>query len=217
MDLQQFINYRETCPLCQHKLAIDFRPNSRKKHRTRHVDNKLQFIFELDSLKKGSRDHEAAYCFDPQDSSFCVEFYTKKQERYLNLSPHFLMVRFRQLHSNFTDFFFHRNCYNCRRYQYNSEAFHIKLKEKYITDLSIHSERIGLIHPVGDEYRVYKITNDYSTNTTRFSVDKVSQKVGVDVVSAPRFVADPTIELPFIPFTSEEKMISRLNNLLIFT
>jgi hypothetical protein len=225
MNLQQFIQYRQTCPLCDGQLSLGFNTNSRKKHRTKHVDNKLQFIFKLDPLKRGSKDHEAAYCFDPENSSFSIEFYTR-EGRYVNLSPLFLMEHFKGLHNNLNAFSFDRNCYSCYCYQYSSGSFQINLKEKYIDNMFIHNEKFGLSYPIErvdnqlgyiEEYRVYRITNFYEDNSTYLEIDKSSLEGDANIVAVVNYNSSGThIKLPLISFTSKEKMINRLNALLLF-
>src|SRR5579864_8427822 len=218
MNLQEFINFRQLCPICDSSLVTGFHSN--RKQLVKCEDNRATFIFDLNSLDIIKKPHKVAYSFGLLDSSFQVEFYTKDDIHYHNHSPDFLRSRFLDLHKNLekvSDFKFFRGCTSCRQYAYSSNFFHINLKLGSYDPLQIWSESVGFAHSLGEEgFRIIQLVNMLKENRSILCLWKNTG--GYAHLDAGYLCSGgTTLNLPLIPFVSKEETFARLNKLIIFT
>jgi hypothetical protein len=216
VNLQEFIDYRKTCPICDGELTTGlYLATTTRKQTVKYEDDRINFIFPLESLKKS---HKIAYSFSLYEPTFTIEFYTNAGERYCNRVPELLRQQFLELHKNLNKVGFNlfRKCKKCKQYIYKGGYFTIDLKATIIDALKIESESIGLVHPLDDGYfRVFQLTNFFEEKESILSFGK--NKTGYAGVGGGYPLSSSTIlTLPIIPFVSKEKTINRLNSLLIY-
>lgn len=220
MKLEQFIQYKSNCPICEHSLKTIF--HSRRQQSQRIEDNRLMFIFNLFSLKRNAGPaYKAGYSFNTSNNDTYIEFYDKDNTKFNDASPEWLRVRFWEFDKNLKGYKFYRECVNpsCKRYMYDSNSFYINYKTCNIGDLQIKSERVGLVQSLEDGYRIMKINNDYVENKTNLTIFKDGSDTFAPVSSGiPFFGAGVTdITLPIIKLSSLEETAERLNKLLVFS
>src|SRR5271154_171658 len=218
MNLQEFINYHEFCPLCETKLITCF--HSTRRQLMQYKDNRITITMALESLKRHQKSYKVSYCFGLTDQSLRIEFSDVwDNDRFYKEVPEFLRTRFLNLHNNLKTFKFFRECSHCKCYRYDSNYFGIDLRHATFSPLTVGTETIGLSHPLPEGYRIYFLHNTYvginKTSLTFYKGDFASE---AEIRSRSySYNKSDRLDLPLIPFTSKEETIKRLNNLLIFT
>lgn len=219
MNLQQFIDFRSKCPICDGNLFTQFHSNRRQV--VKYENERAKFTMWLDTLIKKQQPYKAAYSFGLLDNSVVIEFYTKDDKHFYEESPEFLRKRFLELHDNLNkaNFRFSRECANnqCLCYNYYSNFFQIDLKRACFEELDVRIEQICLSHPLPNEkFRNYKLVNHLNLKKTNLSFWKDSMKID-NVYNMIYDSITTNLELPLIPFVSVEETIKRLNSLIIFS
>lgn len=171
-------------------------------------------IFRMDGIKKGQSNFKVGYSFSLQDNSCFIEFYNKEDVR-MDDSPTHLRKRFKELDKNLKEYKFYKSCECCRNYNYSSGPLAFSLSGT-IGQIDIALEYFGLVLPVGKEFRVSKLTNNYLTNRSSFTYSKEDNPVWAnsDTGFGPRDIIDVD---GVIKFTSIEETISRIGKLVIFS
>jgi hypothetical protein len=218
MNLQEFLDYRRTCPLCGNDLSITF--HSLRKQTIRIEEGRLLIVFRLDAIKKKQIDYKVGYSFGYNDNSCYVEFYTKDDKRFDNDAPMFLINRFKELDKNLLSYKFYRHCARCCCYNYCSNGFHLYFKEATTGDLRIDSEYIGMHVKLGaDDYKIYKLFNSYMESRSTLSVGKSNSILVArdDWGMHPSMWSTENIETSLIKFVNKEETIDRIQKLLVFS
>jgi hypothetical protein len=219
MNLQEFINYRKHCPICESQLITQF--HSSRKQNIKYENNKLSVFFSLPPLSRKQKTYKVAYSFSLQEFSLAIEFYSKDGATwYHNKAEGFLRKRFLDLHLNLekTRFRFLRECTSCTQYSYYSNFFNINLRSASFENLFLHSESVGLTTALAEEglNRIFRLVNIISEKKTYLFFWK--GPVGDACVWLPIGIKGVTkIESPLIPFVSKEETTNRLQKLIIFT
>jgi len=220
MNLQEFIDYRKICPLCEYPLKLSF--HSRKQQTVKYEDNRMLFLFQLNGLKKNQIDYKVGYSFGLKDNSFYVEFYTRDEKRFENDSPEFLRIRFKELNTNLGKYCFYKHCANCECYNYSSNYFLIPLNIVHIEDIAISTEYIGMAQPFKEGFKVYKLLTDHINfkSTLLFGRHKsdliVKSDYGMVNFLNTSYSLDMIQTAP-IKFSSKEETMNRISKLLIFS
>jgi hypothetical protein len=216
MNLKEFIDHRQYCPICETQLVTTF--HSARKQTIKIEEHRFQVFFALDGRKSKQKQYAMAYSFDLETLQFQVEFYTKDKATRYETAHDFLRDRFTELHKNLKQFRFIRECTFCEQYSYNTQFFTLELKTANYEPLTVSREEFGLVHQLKDGHRLYKLSNHYiegRSQLTFWKGDPCEVKVKD---AAPGVWQNPTtLNLPIIPFVSKEATTQRLNSLLIFT
>lgn len=226
MNLQEFIDYRKKCPVCQRDLIINL--YSDKSKPIKKEGDRLIIRVELRPLKRSKSRKPTAYLtsysFGLNDNSFKVEFYdnayAKDPYQPRKNVPDFLRNKFIDFHNNLKKigFKFFVECSDtaCQKYKRISENFIIDLKSSTYSSLEIKSEHTGLAHPLPEGYRIFLLHSYPSLNKSQldFWKDDIIPRgslwggAGTNVTH---------LYLPLIPLVSAKETVERLNNLIIYT
>jgi len=215
MNLTEFVEYREQCPICDSKLHFIF--HSKKWQSMRYEDDRLLVIFRMDSIKKHQQDYKVGYSFGMKDNSWYVEFFSKDQKRFEEESPEHLRNRFKELDKNLKYYRFYKYCTSCCRYNYSSNTFMLNQKTGHIDNLCLGNEYFGLSLPLEDgRYRICKLNNDYILNMSSISFSKEKSNVWARADSSTNEMS--FIQIPsLIKFTTHDETIARINKLMVFS
>jgi hypothetical protein len=225
MNLQQFINYRKDCPICDKQLKLAF--HSKKQQSYRYEDGRLIFLFDLRALKKGQTHYKVGYSFGLEDNSYYIEFYTSKDKRFDDEAPDFLRARFKELDKNLLAYRFFKYCPGCSCYNYFSNNF--LLKKTLTVQLGVETEYIGMHQPIDNRYKIYKLLNNYTDGVSFLIYGKHwSEDMARDDSDMLGNNPNPTnlningsklelIQTPLIKFVSKQETMARLNKLILFS
>ena len=215
MNLKEFISHRQYCPICETQLITNFHSN--RKQTIKLEEHRFVVFFELDSLTCSQKPYAMSYSFGLEHFDFQVEFYTSDRSSRFEICHDFLIKRFLELHKNLKTFQFIRECIFCGQYKCSTQLFELNLKTSKCESLTIFSEEFGLVQPISDGHRIYRLSNNYlesKSDLTLFRGKPADAKIRYPAV---RSWQNPTVlRLPLIPFISKEKTTDRLNNLMIF-
>lgn len=215
MNLQEFIAYREKCPICENKLITNL--HSQKRQTIRFEDNRLLVVFRLDALKKHQIDYKVGYSFSLEDNSWYVEFFNQDDKRFETDSPLFLRDRFKELDKNLGGYKFYRHCTWCKRYNYSTNTFYLNYKTGMVDKMCMNMEYVGLSTPVDKGYKIYRLLNDYmsSKTTLMYGKQRNEESTKYDFSVGVKFL--DILETPVIKFTSAQETVDRLGKLIIFS
>lgn len=206
MNLRDFLNYRNICPLCSNDLKLLF--HSRKRQKINYEDNRLLITFSMDSINK-KESCKIGFSLNPDDNSFFIEFYSNRGERRDNIPTQYLK-KFITFNKHLGAYKFYKICEVCGDYHYESNYFNIDLITKNYGDLIVNKEIFYLHSPWKDGYRRYQLVNNYVSNKSWLCIS-------TDIESKKYNMQDDTIVLSLINFVSKDEMINRLTKLLIFS
>ena len=224
MNLQEFINYKTICPICQvpDRLRMKFH-SDRTQHYTCNDD---EFIVKMvlknitgKNPRTGNTGHiyKAGYHFNLHQPQFSVEFYDAYDTHFADKNSLVVQKSFLELHGNLQirKYSFYKIC-KCLQYEYHSQPFSLDLKKCTYPDLQIVSEIFYLEQPIDVGYRVFKLKNILSENVSFLNIRKVSH-IKDAVWTLPTDVASGKIySLPIIDFVSKQQTTQRINDLLIY-
>src|SRR5271170_5137130 len=100
MNLKEFIDFRQHCPICQGQLVNLF--HSSRKQTVKIEEHRFLVFFALIALdgKSGQKPHTVVYSFDLSENLFQIEFYSRnKKVRYETVHDSIIKL-FLALHSN---------------------------------------------------------------------------------------------------------------------
>lgn len=219
MNLQEFIDYRSHCPLCDIALITLF--NFRKQN-IKYQDNKATIIYDLSSLKKGVQSIKIGYVFGLKDNFIYIEFYNK-DGKILNVIPLSYIKRFKDFDANISNnerFSFSRSCKFCKKYFLKTFYFAIDYKTQSISPLKIFKETFGFIIPTHNQFKTIILNNyfDPLKSNIKWWRSYNEDNVELEFFASKFYLTDISeIDLAFIPFISKEETIKRLDTLLIFS
>ncbi len=216
MNLEEFLAYRECCPVCTSRLVTCF--HSEKKQSIRFEDNRLLITFPLNALKKHQIDYKVGYSFGLTDNSWYVEFYNKDNVRFEIDSPQFLRDRFKELDSNLGSYKFYRHCAACRRYNYSTNSFALNYEKGVINKLCMNMEYIGLSIPFDKGFKIYKLLNDYMSNKTKLLYGKSADEepTTYDASNSTKFME--LLEMnSVVKLSSSQEVAERIDKLIVFS
>lgn len=176
----------------------------------------MRVMFSLHRLHKHQKRYGVAYLFNMKDHSFSIEFYSADGTVRFESIPDFLRLRFLEFHKNLRDFKFFRGCTFCLQYAYTTKFFKMDLKRATCEPLEVWAEEVGLVHPMADSHRIYRMYNMYDDKKSTILVWKGDPSEAA-LNSGYTSAAVSRMDLPLIPFVSKEETLNRLNNLIIFT
>ena len=204
MNVQDFINYKTVCPLCDnHTLNLNFLSKRQILHRD---GERLIVIFDLTSLKKGQTNYKVGYSINKQTNDFCIEFYDKGtiDYKFYESVPSFLLNRFKDFDKNQQLYRFYKHCLVCKGYNYSSDYFKLNLNTTNLGDIKVDHEVFNYLHIYNNKQYNIVVRNEQD-NSSSFSIHPPDQQE-FTMFNAPR-----------IKFTTAEEIGDKLLKLLIFT
>jgi hypothetical protein len=222
MNLQDWIQYRRICPLCEGTLSTYL--HSTKKQGSKIEGGRLLITFPMYETNKQVK-YIVGYFFDLYSSSFFIDFYDKDNIKLEKESPIFLMNKFRKFNTNLGYYAFYRHCDTCQRYYYSSTNFKLDFTssilvspDKWATQvLEVSTEYFGFIQLLKSEkekpYRIFQLLNFYPQDKCSLTYWS-SDDPAVTYQKIPLYAEH--IYLPLIRFVSLEETLNRLKKLLVF-
>jgi len=215
MNLQEFINLRSHCPMCDTQLITRF--VSSRQQTTRIIENRFVAIHTLKALKNDQQDYQVGFSFSLENDSFCIEFYTEWDTA--NMVPLHLIDKFKLFYKNTNgpNYRFARHCMFCHKYITYSSVVDFDLKVCKTGDLKQHTEIFIFTLPGESNYKVIELTNSFKdkpTSELRWWKTDNEAYARVDRVAPPNHSL--LSDLSLIPFVSKDKTRDRLNGLITF-
>lgn len=205
MNIQEFLNTKEKCPICNGALSIAF--ISGRKQRLRFQDEKLTIIFVMKKLANHQQDYEVGYAFDLKNNTFNIEFYTE-WDTYKYIPLH-LIVKFQDFNKNLGAGRFTRRCTTCYKYKMDSTSFNLNFKNLNF-DFNILDESFELVQTTMNGFKNYYLINNYTTNNSELYYQP-SDSPGINIYRSQK------LKLPLIQFISEEETAKRLEKIITFS
>lgn len=216
MNLQEFINYRELCPICDSQIKFSF--HSRKKQRKILEDNRYVIMFELRGLKKNQKNSNFGYSINPVTNDFFIDFYSSDKNRLTDKVNISLIERFKEYYSNAGSFRASLECNSCFRYSLISDPIEMDFESKQILPIEIWTEYFGLVTSDKDfdnNHSIYRLTNYYKNNNSNLVYFKCDDAYGAELYQ--NTYDKPHMEIPLIKFVSYKETTNRLSKLLTFS
>lgn len=213
MNLQEFINLRQNCPMCETSLVSRFIMD---RHQPLKMENgRLVAIKTMKSLKNYQHDYKIGYSFGLTDNTFQIEFYTEWDTSIC--VPLHLIDKFKEFHHNMHDnFYFARQCVFCNKYESYSNEIILNLKNLTFGNLSLKFEIFMFATRLDDSWRVMELQNNYAEQKSYLALGKPTSMTTESSIGIRNGVSGKWSELPLIPFVSKEETKERLQNLICF-
>lgn len=216
MNFQDFLNYRDKCPLCNEKLLFSFHSARRQTHIVQ--DNRYVVLFEMRNIGKGGdKIYYAGFSFDLKSNDFFIDFYNKDKKQLYDHIPISIIKRFEEFYVNLQTFRLYNTCAHCTKYTYVSKPFDLDFINKTMTEISIEYEYFGMSAKEREgSYKIYRLTNYPLSNRSNllcfYDSGEDSSRINCVVpIDAPYF------DLPMIKFVSAKETYARITKLLIFS
>lgn len=217
MNLQEFIDERTHCPICNTALITQF--ISSRKQKIKLENDRLVVVFVMKSMSVNQPDYEVGYAFNTKDNTFHIEFYSE-WDHYKHVPMH-MIDKFKEFHKNLGPGRFYRKCVFCSRYAKSTVPFTLDFKTQKIDTglwetMICGTESFGLAIPAEKGFKIMMLNNYYfgeeRSQLIWFRAD--SENAAHVDWTAP--VGSSAKKLPLIPFVSKEETTKRINNLLTF-
>jgi len=206
VNLKNFLNYKEKCPICKSNLTIVF--HSQRKQILYQEDGIFKVFFPLSHLSFKTK-YKACYCINEEDNSIYIDFYNNK--KILTEIPVEYLKSFRLFDKNLKDYQVYKCCKSCVGYSYISNHFLIDYINSSIGDLEINNEIFTFSHFTENNSYFYKIFNYPIKNLSYVFYGKCKNS------SEELYQYSDTLQIPLLNFSSKEKIIERINKLIIFS
>lgn len=203
VNLQEFINYRKTCPVCGSNLSLHF--HSLRKQKIRYENDRVIAIFEIDSFQYTSEkrtEYQAIYSLSLFDNTFYIDF-KLPHDKYIDSIPISIINKFKKFNNNLRDYKFIKKCNGLCGYGYCSDNINLNLKTQ-LFNVNLNTEDFDLTHTKDNKTTRLKLINNYSVNVSAIYYGE-KQFNNIDVLIT-----------KLIPFVSVEETTNRLEKLLIF-
>ncbi len=217
MNIKEFINQREKCPICDTALITQF--ISSRKQKIKFIENRLVAIFVMKEMRVNQPDYEVGYSFDMDGNTFQVEFYNEWDQS--NQVGIHMLDKFKEFHKNLGQCKFHRRCSSCNRYTMTSTHFHLDFKKQRLDGplpFAVAYESFGLTIPVEDGFNVVMLSNFelpglVKKSSIRWFRSESEDGARLDYVLPQRY---SSVDVDYIPFVSKEETSKRLSKLILF-
>ena len=229
MHLLKFLEYNNTCPICDCLLTTDMHSTVQQEFRLEE-DDRAVFIFPLRSVG----DPNNGYSFGLKDNYFSIKYYGPNKEKLEQVSDFLINTTARLFNHHLGKYQFHRQCANCKRYLYNSNNFKVDILGYKYDPLIVQSESFGFIEyfdgikPISKyhkldknypktKYQIYKLYNDYINKISTisywdsFNFSDVNYDEGITASSF------NSLNLSIIKYVSYERTLNRLKTLILFS
>ena len=181
-----------------------------------HNDTQLIFIYKYKSISP-----EIGFAFNLFSNDFSIEFY--KDNKKLSSVSESNIEKFKKLFE-FTNhnqsFTINKCCNKCRCYKYSSNPFILDLKHRHIKFTSSGKsfrksyEYFGLSNLIKNEYQIFRLLNSFYLPKASYLTFWTAKtpKGSALTSSVPRSASH--LDLPLIKFSSKEKTINKIANLI---
>jgi hypothetical protein len=217
MNLKDFLNHKDNCPICGKQLKLMFHSDRRQK--INYIDDRVAITFSMGSpLSKNEKVYDIIFFIDPISGSFFIDFFSVNGKKFENV-PIPLIRKFLTFNKNLGAYAFYKYCAD-ECYTYSSDYFDLDLKKSKIPDLTIQKEFFVLSREILDGYRTFKLVNNYHSNKSILSIHKMIKDLSVtndNVVEYYDEFKSEVLITNLIKFISKEDTIERLNKLLVFS
>lgn len=220
MSLKEFLEFRKECPICNNpNLSVYFTSKKNQEHFLENASYTVKIpLLDLNHQRAGN----VCYSFALDSNAFWIDFCDKHGNKMDNSCHISFLKKFLKLNKNMMLQRFYKICGSCKRYNYISSYFQFDLKSGTLNGLEGNdTEYFGLIQKRENDYKLFRIINYFDTqrSTIEYGFDYKINSLYADSESdnswdEPVFYA---LEMPLINFTSEERIIERLNKLIIFS
>lgn len=220
MSLKKFLEYRNDCPVCAAPNLSTFFVSKKKQE---HIIGEDTYTVKTPLYSSNHRRHyDVGYVFNLHDDTFWIDFYSKYDVKIEEAVPKFLTKKFRDYDDNIKFYKFYKVCLNCKKYNYISNSFSLNLKDSRIFPfLEVFSEYFGLSQKMEEGYKLIRVLNCYPTNKTCinfcYGVTTDRLKIGNNQYFSLSDLSFNTLTIPLLNFSSEDKMIERINKLVVFS
>jgi len=217
-SVKEFINYRPQCPLCSKNLSLAFKGKTRKL--IRYEDNRVLIKKDMYTLNK-HRLYSFIYSINMNDNTFYVDFSNARGEVLSNIVPVSYIQGFNKYNKSNTGVFY-RFCTNCCCYSYNTNYFAIDMKNSKLGNFYVSEEYISTYKKIGeDNYRVYRITNQYDKNTSVvdwFNTNSTELNLKLRMEwDYMYYTNDNMLKVSLQKIDNIDNLINRLEKLIIFS
>ena len=226
MNLEQFLGYKNSCPICNSNLSAYF--HSKKKQTIIHKDNNFTAIFLMKGIKKSQEDYYVGYSINTLDNSFVINFYTKHMKTIEGQISISLLDRFRLFNDNLGWYRIYKCCNLCKNYNYSSNYFILDFKnnlisfehERHDLNYEIRSECFGLSKECTDGYKIFSLVNLYYKKESLLNFGKVdceefSSLSHFGIINVPQTLSN-ILQMNLINFVGANETAERLDRLSIF-
>lgn len=218
MILQEFINLRKNCPMCDAGLITKFDAGRKSKHRLEN--DRLISVLVMRGMRSCEPDYEVGYSFGLNDNSLAIEFYNEWDMR--NHASTYMCDLFKKFHSNMKGIRWHftRTCGFCFKYEISTKPIEIDLKTATFTPLEVEDETFVWAFPTEDGQHRYILLDNHRNDANTENISELcwwrsDADYRVEWPVPPNYSIKR--DLPLIPFISEEETGRRVSNLLIFS
>lgn len=214
MNLKEFLARHSGCPVCNYPyLTTDFFSN--RKQSISYEEDSVKVILELRSIDKMSASYKVGFYFSLKDNSFRVEFYTKYDEAKFEKSiPLSLINNFNNFAKNINRVRFARKCTSCHRFITGTNNIEIDYKNSKINDIELLCDSYGFVTQTESDYKIVVLNNLYKEQRSKIYYWRQNDGIINYEYAYPEGCSK--LEVPIIPFVSEERTKERLNGLLLF-
>ena len=181
--LQNFIDYRTHCPLCEGTLALELTLNT---WTSQQVTLESEYAIGMFSI--------TGFPMSPRRTDFQMEVHYSLASNDFFLSPCFSESRdsidlekfqsFCNKNKAINDTNFHRTCSACNAYRYSSKSFRLDLKKAQYSEVPVSYENVLLVK----EKREYRIVNFLSRKE---SIVEITSRKMLKGVKSRNFSYDP--------------------------
>lgn len=211
MNIKQFLEYKNTCPLCNKNLTAFF---TSKKRKIDELNNDwCQVFINLLHMKKYQKAYTAALYIHKYSNSFFVDFFRKDGSLVADSVPITLLHSFQNFIKNVGTNSIYRTCNYCNQYNYNYNNVTLNYLNATIEPLAIHYEYFEIIQTVDDGYQHFRLYNNYIENKSELYYNKSTEYY------IPRWnmvIKSPFIKTSLIKF-SDNNLINKLNKIVLFS
>lgn len=212
MNLQEFLNYRSACPLCDKSLSIFFRSNRKQQHFIKYDKHIFQFNLPNTQMFPSLNDVKVRFIVDPTDNTFQLTYVHGIDNQHIDPTAD-IKDRFESFNKNLKSSRFWVVCKNCNNYMYRSNVFLPDIECLSIIPLIIEYEDFNISYSVNDGYKTLKIINEYGDyNKSWVNINAADQSITNQYVSA----YNEKILLPLIKFTNKISFLDKINTALVF-
>lgn len=217
MNLQELIDQRTHCPICETALITQF--ISSRKQKIKIENDRIVAIFVMKGMRVNQPDYEVGYSFNPKDNTFFIEFYSEWDHH--GQVPMHMIEKFREFHKNLGACKFYRRCTFCNRYSKCSTPFTLDFKTRAIDTgmfdgLQIAYESFGLTLPAENGYKIMFLSNFHSPIEQSEIMWYRSEKEDDARLDYMLPSKHSKVTVSLVPFVSREDTTRRINNLLTF-
>jgi hypothetical protein len=217
MNLNNFLSFRESCPVCRNPLSIKLSTKGggpfHTVFHTKIHDNHVSIFFEK-KIKDRSLvvKYLTNFIFQKNNGQFDIKFIKGVVDESTKHLKHF-----KELNKIYSPYYFENSCQRCS-YKYGSTPFNIDIESKAVEPFSPKEEFCSVSKWVSDDNNLtFKIHNNLSQNKC-----DIYMLSGNDIkfnYSKQQFYSQNQVHVPLssnLEILNQEKLFDRLKNMVNF-